>query len=168
MITDDSEPLQTGPFGAMYRCFEELQRRLTEVERQIRSVTDNPGFYRSTAQSVSVEQSRADLTTILDDCLHQRAEEIRSRTTPKSAAFTQTMFPISIATTHDGNYYPPSCSKISFKGLVTTGPSGARPAVSSELTLELDAVAPLAQQLGDAVRGKKKYKLTLEETEETF
>ena len=108
------------------------------------------------------------LTTILDDALHRYASEIRSKHTPsvpiKSVVFTQEMFPVSIETKCDGNYYPPNTSKVELKGLVLAGAL----AVNSYLTLELDAESAFAQQLRAAVHGRKKYKLTLEETEETF
>ena len=100
------------------------------------------------------------------DSLHRRlvglcAEEQKLL---KEAAFTQVMIPVSIETKCDGNHYLPNQAEIILKGIVTVGSQ----APSSELSLKMDAVIPLACQLGDAIRGRKKYKLTLEETEETF
>ena len=79
---------------------------------------------------------------------------------PKPPVFTQMMLPVSIETNCDGNYYPPRKYKIILKGLVL--------AVNSELMLEMDVTSPFVCQLAAAVRTRKMYKLTLEETEGTF
>ena len=83
----------------------------------------------------------------------------------KPVVFTQEMFPVSIETKCAGNHYPPNQSEIILKGLVKVdSPFIAR----SELLLEMDATSSFALQVRAAVCSRKKYKLTLEETEETF
>ena len=131
--TADHEPLQLGPFGAMYRCFEDLQRRVIELEKQIKLVTDNPAFYQASATKLPV--------------------------------FTQEMFPVSIESVSGETQMYNTFTTVKFKGLVKVGDAYMAP---TDLTVYLNNTAPFTRQLDAAVRGRKKYKLTLEETEETF
>ena len=78
---------------------------------------------------------------------------------------TQEMFPVSIESVSGETQMYNTFTTVKFKGLVKVGDAYMAP---TDLTVYLNNTAPFTRQLDAAVRGRKKYKLTLEETEETF
>ena len=77
----------------------------------------------------------------------------------------QEMFPVSIESVSGKAQMYNNFTTVKFKGLVKVGDPFMAP---TDLTVYLDSTVPLARQLDAAVRGRKKYRMTLEETEETF
>ena len=95
-----------------------------------------------------------------------KQEEWRVPVAPvRSIVLTQEVFPLSIESVHGEAQMYNNFTTVKFKGLVKVGDPFMAP---TDLTVRLDSTVPFARQLGAAVRGRKKYKMTLEETEETF
>ena len=80
--------------------------------------------------------------------------------------FEQTVFPVSWNTKYDGlSLSHINWTTIKFKGLVCVGDVTLGP---TDLAMELRAESSEARKFCDAVTSRKKYRLILEETEETF
>ena len=130
----------TGPFGAAYRCFMDMDQRLKCVD---------------------------EFATLQISLLRNRVAELEKGNIPlggkKSFRLEQTVFPVSYHTKHEAGRH--SVTNVRLMGLVAVGTTAVEPSV---LDLHLLADSVEAEKLRSAVTGRKTYKLILEETEEVF
>ena len=130
----------TGPLGAAYRCFMDMDHRLKRVD---------------------------EFATLQISLLQNRIAELEKGNIPlgskKPFRLEQTVFPVSYHTNHNTGQH--SVTDIRLLGLVAAGTTAIEPSV---LDLHLLAGSDDAEKLRNAVTGRKTYKLILEETEETF
>jgi hypothetical protein len=155
--------------GTSYTTHDEALRHVRDLVHKVRLVEANPSSARD---DVIIDlQTRAksaeEFAKVQVDDLQCRVTKLEDGAPVKATPFRfeQTVIPVSQDMRYDASTRHGSFTTVKFRGLVFAGAEAAAPV---NVTLELGAATKAAQKLHNGVNSRKKYKLILEETEETF